>query len=106
MSETPIITTSSFMSTGSAFGTFATFVVAITPPMNFQPFLKKHILLLSGLLHLLTVGSFTSSATSEYELSAQEIHDEIERLCTTFKTTGTSPYRGTSVRLCTQRKGQ
>src|SRR5262245_19855511 len=44
MSETPITTTSSFMSAGltfATFATFATFVVAITPPMNFQRLLKR-----------------------------------------------------------------
>ena len=79
------------MSTGL---TFVIFVVAIIPPMNFQPLLKSTYCFFR--VHLLTVGSLTSFTTSDYELSEQEIHHEIEWFfTTTFKCTGTSPYRGT-----------
>lgn len=62
---------------------------------------EKHFLLLSCPLYLLTVGSFTASATSDYELSEQATHHAIEWFfATTFKGIGTSPYRGTAVRLC------
>src|SRR5262245_10455036 len=52
---------------------------------EFPAICEKHFLLLSCLLYLLTVGSFTSSATSEYVLSAQEIHDEIKRFSYHFQ---------------------
>src|SRR4029453_15237852 len=45
---------------------------------EFPAIIEKHFLLHSRLLYLLTVGTFTSSATSDYELSAREIHHEIE----------------------------
>jgi len=48
------------------------------------------------LLYLFTADSFTAPATSDYELSKQAIHHEIEWFfATTFKGSGTSPDRGT-----------
>src|SRR5262249_55027311 len=44
---------------------------------------------------------FTVPATSDYQLSEQAIHHEIEWFfVTTFNSIGISPYRGTAVGLC------
>jgi hypothetical protein len=50
---------------------------------------------------ILTADSFTAPAASDYELSKQAIHHEIEWfLATTFKGSETSHYRGIAVRFC------
>ena len=55
-----------------------------------------YLLLLSCPFYLLTVGAFTAPVISDYELSEQAMHPEIEWFfATTFKCIGTSPYRGT-----------
>ena len=62
---------------------------------EFPATVEKCFSLLSCPHYLLTVSSFTSSETSDYEPSEQEIHHEIEWfLDTTFESIGTSPYRG------------
>jgi len=54
---------------------------------------------LSRPFYLLTSDSFTALATSEYGLSKQAIHHEIEWFfITTFKSIETYPYRGISRR--------
>jgi len=53
------------------------------------------------LLYLFTADSFTAPATSDYELSKQAIHHEIEWfLATTFKGSETSHHSGIAVRFC------
>lgn len=51
---------------------------------------------LSRPFYLLTTNSFTTPVISDYELSKRATHHEIEWFfATTFKSIGTSPYRGT-----------